>query len=112
MVARQNDELARTAQLYLAKATTAKDDELRAQAKYYEGKGLLGQGQKDAALKAFVEAETINRGGLSACEAGVLLYSLGEKEKAKQYLEICAYSSGSNQSEYAAQLLKRMAGGS
>ena len=112
MAAQQNDELVRTAQLYLAKATTAKDDELRAQAKYYEGKALLGQGQKDAALEAFVEAETIKRGGPSACEAGALLYSLGETEKAKPYLEICAYSSGSSQAEYAAQLLKRMAEGS
>jgi len=112
LAAHQDEELVRVAEQYYREASAARDDELRAQAKYFEGRGLQARGKKDQALSVFVEAETIQSGGLSACEAGMLLYNLGRPEEAKKYLETCAYASGSGQSEYAAQLLKRMEEGS
>lgn len=111
VAAKQADETIRVAQQYYVEARKANDDELCAQAKYFEGEGLLAQGKKDAALAVFIEAEHLRSGGLSACEAGMLLYDRGDVEQAKGYLETCVYSSGSNQSEYAATLLQHMAKG-
>ncbi|HOV74575.1 MAG TPA: hypothetical protein P5318_12230 [Candidatus Hydrogenedentes bacterium] len=112
IAANAHEELTSTARQYFEDAGKAKDNELRAQAKYFEGRGLLALGEKEKALDAFIESETIRGGGLGACEAGILLYNMGQIERAKGYLETCAYASGSSQSEYAAQLLKRIAEGS
>ncbi|HNR36854.1 MAG TPA: hypothetical protein PKO36_16895 [Candidatus Hydrogenedentes bacterium] len=112
IAANAHEELTSTARQYFEDAGKAKDNELRAQAKYFEGRGLLALGEKEKALDAFIESETIRGGGLGACEAGILLYNMGQIERAKGYLETCAYASGSSESEYAAQLLKRIAEGS
>lgn len=75
---------------------------------HYEGLARRVLGDEDAALAHFIEAEKLSPGGVSAYEAGVRLYDLGQWGQAEPFLDafVRAHTDSPNRVQYARRLLE------